>query len=148
MQRVALKATNIKEALPDTVAQIEEVDLNEDEMALVIKRFKTALKERNEYPQQEQIKGKRVCFKCGKSGHFITQCPDIDDQTQYKSSKGEEEKKFYKKKKGEAHIGKEWDSDYSSSDSNNEGLIASPFKSTLFPSGACNATYTQISVET
>jgi hypothetical protein len=40
------------------VAQVEAVGLNEEEMTLVIKRFKTALKERKEYPQQEQIKGK------------------------------------------------------------------------------------------
>jgi hypothetical protein len=36
--------------------------------------------------------------------------------------------------KGEAPIGKEWDSDYSSSDSNDEGLASSAFdKSSLFP---------------
>jgi hypothetical protein len=38
------------------------------------------------------------------------------------------------KAKGEAHIGKEWDSDCSSSDSDNEGLDASAFdKSSIFP---------------
>jgi hypothetical protein len=38
------------------------------------------------------------------------------------------------KAKGKAHIGKEWDSDCSSSDSDSEGLAASPFdKSSLFP---------------
>jgi hypothetical protein len=36
--------------------------------------------------------------------------------------------------KGEAHIGKEWDSDGSSSDSDDEGIAASAFnKSSLFP---------------
>jgi hypothetical protein len=35
------------------VAQVEAVGLNEEEMALVIKRFKTALKGHKEYPQQE-----------------------------------------------------------------------------------------------
>jgi hypothetical protein len=36
--------------------------------------------------------------------------------------------------KGEAHIGKEWDFDCSSSDSDDEGLAASTFnKSSLFP---------------
>jgi hypothetical protein len=40
----------------------------------------------------------------------------------------------YKKAKGEAHLGKEWDSDYSSSDSDDEGLATSAFnKSSLFP---------------
>jgi hypothetical protein len=45
-----------------------------------------------------------------------------------------EKKKFNRKKKGEAHIGKEWDSDCSSFDSNVQGLAASTFdKSSLFP---------------
>jgi hypothetical protein len=45
-----------------------------------------------------------------------------------------EKKKNYKKAKGEAHLGKEWDSDFSSSDSDNEGLAATAFnKSSLFP---------------
>jgi hypothetical protein len=44
------------------------------------------------------------------------------------------EKKVYKKAKGEAHLGKEWDSDCSSSDSDDEGLAASAFnKYSLFP---------------
>jgi hypothetical protein len=53
-QPVALKATSSKEALPNKVAQVETVGLNEDEMALVIKRFKTALKGRKEYPNKNK----------------------------------------------------------------------------------------------
>jgi hypothetical protein len=42
-------------------------------------------------------------------------------------------RKNYRKAKGEAHLGKEWDSDCSS-DSDDEGLAASAFnKSSLFP---------------
>jgi hypothetical protein len=41
-QPVALKATSSREALPSKVAQVEAAGLNEDEMALIIKRFKTA----------------------------------------------------------------------------------------------------------
>jgi hypothetical protein len=51
-QPVALKATTNKEALPDKVAQIEAVGLNEDEMELVIKRFKIALNGRKDYPKK------------------------------------------------------------------------------------------------
>jgi hypothetical protein len=40
-QPVALKATSSKEALPSKVAQVEAAGLNEDKMALIIKRFKT-----------------------------------------------------------------------------------------------------------
>jgi hypothetical protein len=40
-----------KEALPSKVAQVEAAGLNEDEMALIIKRFK-ATKERKDYPNK------------------------------------------------------------------------------------------------
>jgi hypothetical protein len=49
-QPVALKAISSKEALPSKVAQVEATGLTEDEMALIIKRFKTALKGRKVYP--------------------------------------------------------------------------------------------------
>jgi hypothetical protein len=71
LQPVALKATSSKEVLPRKVAQVEASGINEDEMVLIIKRFKTALKGRKEYPNKNKSRGKRSCFKCGKSGHFI-----------------------------------------------------------------------------
>jgi hypothetical protein len=133
-QLVALKATSSREALPSRVAQVEAAGLNEDEMALIIKRFKTALKGHKEYSNKNKTRGKRSYFKCGKTGHFIAQCPDNEnDQAQERHNKNEK-KKNYKKAKGEAHLGKEWDSDCSSSDSDDEGLAASAFdKSSLFP---------------
>jgi hypothetical protein len=133
-QIVALKATSSRETLPSKVAQVEATGLNENEMALIIKRFKTTLKGRKEHPNKSKTKGKRSCFKCGKIGHFIANCPDNDsDQEQGKNGK-RENKKVYKKAKGEAHLGKEWDSDCSSSDSDHEGLAATAFnKSFLFP---------------
>jgi hypothetical protein len=133
-QPVALKATSSREALPNKVAQVEAAGLNEDEMALIIKRFKTALKGRNDYPNKNKSRGKRSCFKCSKTGHFIAQCPDNDsDQGQEKHGK-REKKKNYRKVKGEAHLGKEWDSDCSSSNSDDEGLATLAFnKSLLFP---------------
>jgi hypothetical protein len=133
-QTVALKATSSREALPSKVAQVEATGLNEDEMALIIKRFKMVLKGCKEHPNKSKTKGKRSCFKCGKTGHFIANCPDNDsDQGQEKNGK-REKKKSYKKAKGKAQLGKEWDSDCSSSDSDDEGLVASAFnKSSLFP---------------
>jgi hypothetical protein len=132
-QPVALKATSSRQALPSKVAQIEAAGINEDEMALIIKRFKTALKGRKEYPNKSKTRVKRSCFKCGKTGHFIANFPDnVNDQEQEKS--GKKKKKSYRKAKGEAHLGKEWDSDCSSFDSDDEGLVASAFnKSSLFP---------------
>jgi hypothetical protein len=133
-QPVALKATSSREALPRKVAQVEAAWLNEDEMAPIIKCFKTALKGRKEYPNKNKTRGKRSCFKCGKTGHFIAHCPDNEnDQAQERYGK-KGKKKSYRKAKGEAHHGKEWDSDCSSSDSDDEGLAASAFdKSLLFP---------------
>jgi hypothetical protein len=43
-QPIAIKATSSKKALPNKVAQFEAAGLNEEEMTLVIKCFKTALK--------------------------------------------------------------------------------------------------------
>jgi hypothetical protein len=133
-QPVALKATSSREALPSKVAQVEAAGLNKDEMALIIKRFKTALKGCKEYPSKNKVRGKRSCFKCGKTGHFIAQCPDNDNDQEQEKYGNKEKKKNYKKAKGEAHLGKEWNSDCSSSDSDDEGLATSAFdKSSLFP---------------
>jgi hypothetical protein len=133
-QPVALKATSGREALPSKVAQVEAAGLNEDEMTLIIKRFKTALKGCKEYPTKNKTRGKRSCFKCGKTSRFIAQCPNNEnDQAQERHGK-KEKKKNYMKAKGEAHLGKEWESGCSSSDSDDEGLTASAFdKSSLFP---------------
>jgi hypothetical protein len=93
LQPIALKATSSREALPSKVAQVEAVGLNEDEMALIIKRFKTALKGRKEYPNKSKARGKRSCFKCGKTGHFIAQCPDNEnDQGEERHGKREKKK--------------------------------------------------------
>jgi hypothetical protein len=134
-QPVAFKATSSsREALPSKVAQVEAAGLNEDEMALIIKRFKTALKGRKEDPNKSKAKGKRSCFKCGKTGHFIANYPDNANDPEQEKSEKREKKKAYKKAKGEAHLGKEWDSYCSSSDSEDEGLAASAFnKPSLFP---------------
>jgi hypothetical protein len=85
---------------------VEATELSEDEMALIIKCFKTALKGHKECPNKNKSKGKRSYFKYGKSGHFIAQCPDNDnDQAQEKKGK-KERKKNYRTAKGEVHIGK------------------------------------------
>jgi hypothetical protein len=137
-QFVALKATSSKEGLPRKVAQVEAARLNEDEMALIIKRFKTALKGRKEYPNKNKTRGKRSCFKYGKTGHFIANCLDNDsDQGQEKSGK-KEKKKSYRKAKGEAHLRKEWDLDCSSSDSDDEDSPPWPSTSLLSSPNKCH----------
>jgi hypothetical protein len=85
--------------LPNKVVHIEAVSLNE-EIVLVIKHFKTALKGHEDYPNKYKSRGKHACFKCDKFSHLIAQCPDNEnDQDQDKKGK-KEKKKFYRKKKG------------------------------------------------
>jgi hypothetical protein len=132
-QSVALKATSSKEALPNKVAQVEADGLNEEEMALVIKSLHTALKGRKEYPNKNKSKGKCSCFKCGKFGHFIAQCSDNKNDYGKENKWKKEKKKNYRKAKGKVHIDKEWDSDCSVSDFDDEGLAAFAFdKCSLF----------------
>jgi hypothetical protein len=59
-----------------------------------------------------------VCYRCGKSGHFIAKCPYSSESDRDEDKKGK--KKYYKKKGGEAHMGREWDSDESSTDSSSD----------------------------
>jgi hypothetical protein len=61
-----------------------------------------------------------VCYRCGKSSHFIAKCPNTSDNDRDGDKRGKkkmEKKKYYKKKGGEAHMDRELDSDESSTDS-------------------------------
>jgi hypothetical protein len=60
-----------------------------------------------------------VCYRCGKSGHFIAKCPisSENDRDEDKKGKKKEKKRYYKKKGGDAHMCQEWDSDESTTDS-------------------------------
>nr|AAL75976.1 putative pol protein [Zea mays] len=62
-QLIALKATSSKEALPSKVAQVEAAGLNENEMALIIKRFKTALRGCKEYPSKSKTRGEALLLQ-------------------------------------------------------------------------------------
>jgi hypothetical protein len=64
-----------------------------------------------------------VCYRCGKSGHFIAKFPytsESDRDDDKKGKKKMEKKRYYKKKGSEAHMGREWDSDESSTDSSDD----------------------------
>jgi hypothetical protein len=88
-------------------------------MALIIKSFQKILKQRK--GKDYKPRSKRVCYMCGKSGHFIAKCPYTSDSDDDKKGKKKMEKKrYYKKKGGEAYMGREWDSDESSTDSSSD----------------------------
>jgi hypothetical protein len=85
-------------------------------MALIIKSFRQILKQRR--GKDYKPRSKKVCYKCGKLGHFIAKCPLSCDSDRGDDKKGRrKEKKYYKKKGDDAHVCREWDSDESSTDS-------------------------------
>jgi hypothetical protein len=109
VQPVAFKATEEKkEESTSNRLPINASKLDNEEMALIIKSFWQILKQRkgNDY----KPRSKRVCYRCGKSGHFIAKCPytsDSDRDDYKKGKKKMEKKRYYKKKGGEAHMGRE-----------------------------------------
>jgi molecular chaperone DnaK (HSP70) len=77
-----------------------------------------------------------VCYKCGKPGHFIAKCPMSSDSDRGEGKKGKkrEKKRYYKKKGGDAHVCREWDTDVSSTDSSDEDAAnIAVNKGLLFP---------------
>jgi hypothetical protein len=103
-------------------------------MALIIKSFHQILKQRR--GKVYKPCSKRVCYKCGKPGHFIAKCPMSSDSDRDNSKKWrKKKKKYYKKKGGDAHVCREWDSDMSSTDSSSDEDAANITvnKGILFP---------------
>jgi hypothetical protein len=85
-------------------------------MALIIKSFHQILKQRR--GKDYKPRSKRVCYRCGKSGHFIAKCliSSGSDRDEDKKGKKKEKKRYYKKKGGDAQVCWEWDSNESSTD--------------------------------
>jgi hypothetical protein len=118
VQPVAFKATKEKkEESTSSRLPIDASKLDNEEMALIIKSFRQILKHRR--GKDYKPRSKRVCYKCGKPGHFIAKCPmsSESDRDDDKKGKKKEKKRYYKKKGGDAHVCREWDSDESSTDS-------------------------------
>jgi hypothetical protein len=136
VQPVAFKATEEKkeETTPSRLP-IDASKLDNEEMALIIKSFRQILKQRR--GKDYKPRSKRVCYWCGKSGHFIAKCPysGESDRDEDKKGKKKEKKRYYKKKGGEAHMGREWDSDESSIESSSDEDVANIAvnKGILFP---------------
>jgi hypothetical protein len=127
MQMIAFKATEEKkEESTSSRLPIDASKLDNEEMTLIIKSFRQILKQRRE--KDYKPRSKKVCYKCGKPGHFIAKCPLSSDSDRGDNKKGrrKEKKKYYKKKGDDAHVCREWDSDESSTDSSSavtKGLI-------------------------
>jgi hypothetical protein len=99
-QPVAFKATEEKkEESTSSRLPIDSSKLDNEEMALIIKSFRQILKQRR--GKDYKPRSKKVCYKCGKPGHFIAKCPISSDSDRGDDKKGRrKEKKRYHKKKG------------------------------------------------
>jgi hypothetical protein len=136
VQPVAFKTTEEKkEKSTSSRLPIDASKLDNEEMALIIKSFCQILKQRR--GKNYKSHSKKVCYRCGKSGHFIAKCPisSESDRDDDKKGKKKEKKRYYKKKGGDAHICREWDSDESSTDSSSDEDAANITvnKGLLFP---------------
>jgi hypothetical protein len=121
VQPIALKATEEekKDSTPSRIP-IDASKLDNEEMELIIKSFRQILKQRR--GKDYKPCSKKVCYKCGKPGHFIAKCPLLSDSDRGddKKEKRREKKRYYKKKGSDAHVYREWDSDESSTDSSSD----------------------------
>jgi hypothetical protein len=136
VQPVAFKATEEnKEESTSSRLPIDASKIDNEEMTLIIKSFRQILKQRR--GQDYKPRSKKVCYKCGKLGHFIAKCPlsSDSDRGDDKKERRKEKKKYYKKKGGDAHVCREWNSDESSTDSSSDEDAANIAvnKGLLFP---------------
>jgi hypothetical protein len=136
VQPIAFKATEEKkEESTSSRLPIDASKLDNEEMALIIKSYCQILKQRR--GKDYKPLSKRVCYKCGKPGHFIAKCPMSSDSDRDNDKKGKkrEKKRYYKKKGGDAHVCREWDSNVSSTDSSSDEDAANIVvnKDLLFP---------------
>jgi hypothetical protein len=96
-QPVAFKATEEKkeDSTPSRIP-IDASKLDNEEMTLIIKSFRQILKQRR--GKDYKPRSKKVCYKCGKPGHFIAKCPISSDSDRGDDKKGrrKEKKKYYK----------------------------------------------------
>jgi hypothetical protein len=79
VQLVAFKETEEKKE-ESTLSRlpIDTSKLDNEEMTLIIKSFWQILKQRK--GKDYKPRSKRVCYRCGKSGHFIAKCPYTSDR--------------------------------------------------------------------
>ena len=87
VQPVAFKATKEKkEKSTSSRLPIDASKLDNEEMALIIKSFCQILKQRK--GKDYKPRSKRVCYKCGKPGHFIAKYPMSSDSDRGDDKRG------------------------------------------------------------
>jgi hypothetical protein len=127
-QDIAFKASKkskrkkvIEESSSEEEGDDESTGYDPEEMALFIRALCKMMDKQKFFNGDKKdkfrSKTKRACYNCGKYDHYIANCPyehreEEDDKKKKKKERSYKKDKHYKKKTyGEAHIGKEWDSD-------------------------------------
>jgi hypothetical protein len=70
-KQIQVESSNEEEQ--DEDEEDEEKEYDEDKMALFIKKFNKYISKRSPFKgdKKEKTRSKRVCYNCGKNGHFI-----------------------------------------------------------------------------
>jgi hypothetical protein len=91
VQPVAFKATEEEKESTSSRLPIDTSKLDNEEMALIIKSFRQILKQRR--GKDYKSRSKKVCYRCGKSGHFIAKCPISSGSDRDDDKKGKKKEK-------------------------------------------------------
>jgi hypothetical protein len=92
VQPVAFKAAKEKkEESTSSRLPIDASKLDNEEMVFIIKSFRQILKQRR--GKDYKPRSKKVCSKCGKSGHFIAKCPISSDSDRDNDRRGKKKEK-------------------------------------------------------
>jgi hypothetical protein len=90
VQPITFKATEEKkEESTSSRLPIDASKLDNEEMALIIKSFRQIIKQKK--GKDYKPRSKRVCYICGKPGHFIAKCPMSSDSDRGDDKKGSKE---------------------------------------------------------
>jgi hypothetical protein len=92
VQPIAFKAMEEKkEESTSSRLPIDASKLDNEEMTLIIKSFRQILKQRR--GKDYKPRSKKVCYKCGKPGHFIAKCPISSESDRGDNKKGKRKEK-------------------------------------------------------
>jgi hypothetical protein len=127
-----VKESSSEEEDDDDDSNNESTGYDPEEMTLFRRRLSKMMGKQKFFKGDKKdkfrSKSKRICYNCGKYGHYIANCPyecreEEDDDKKKKKERSYKKDKHYKKKTyGEARIAKEWDSDDESFDSDSDGV--------------------------